>query len=213
MSKLITQSLISSIEWFNICPTSWRDKAYKDLKNLLSRIWTTPGKAVQRGIDFEKAVYNVLNSKKDIDTLKCSKEFKKVLKLCEGGKFQTKNKSYITVNKQKYCLYGKEDVTFPDTIKDIKTTYKYKEDKYKKSFQHKIYLHNTQKRKFDYIVVIFEDEYSNKISCVEVIKIRAYENMLKGYKGEIINKICEIELFLEKYPELQKLYITKYNRY
>jgi len=217
MSKLITTSLIGSIDWFKNCPSSWKERAYKDLKNMLDRVWSTPGKAAQRGIDFEKHVYRILGNveydKTQILNLKCSDNFKIVLDLCIGGKFQQKNKSFITVDGIEYCLYGKEDVTFDECIFDIKTTSNFKESKYLKSFQHKIYLHNTKKKHFIYIVVIFPDVDSNEIQEIKYIEIVIDNLQLAEYKIDIINKIKEIKEFFDGMPELCKLYNTKYCRY
>jgi len=215
MSKLITTSLIGSIDWFKNCPSSWKERAYKDLKNMLDRVWATPGLAAQRGIDFENHVYRILNSEEElsITNMNCSKYFKEVLENCVGGKFQQKNKSFITVDGIEYCLYGKEDVTFPELIIDIKTTSKYKRSKYVNSFQHKIYLHNTQKKHFIYMVAVFPDEESKIIESIEYIEIVINTLQLAEYKIDIINKIKEIKKFFDDMPELCKLYNTKYSRY
>lgn len=216
MSKLITTSLISSINWYQMCPNNWREKAYEDLKNQLARKWTTPNKAAQRGIDFEKKIYALLNAdtgkEEYIPNLKCSKKFKEILTMCKGGIFQQKNKSFMTVNGIEYCLYGKEDVTFKDKIIDIKTTGNFKEHNYTKSFQHKIYLHNTQKRTFEYIVAIFDGEDSKVIQDVKIISLHADKGTLENYAIDIHIKITEIICFLNKYPELKKLYETKFSR-
>ena len=229
MSKLITTSLIGSIDWYKKAPRSiienttqtWKEKAYNDLENMLARKWTTPGKAAQRGMDFENRIYNILNvyaqtidaTEIEINNLICSEKFKEVLRRCEGGKFQQKNKNYITVDGIEYCLYGKEDVTFPKLIIDIKTTMKYKESKYKDSFQHKIYLHNTGKKQFTYIIVIFHNEDSNTIQEIKYVDIVVDDAKLAEYKIEIINKIKEIKIFFDNMPELKKLYGTKYSKY
>jgi len=213
MSKLITTSLIGSIDWLKNCPNSWKQKAYGSLKNMLNRVWSTPGLAAQRGIDFENHVYRILSLDANIEMVDCSEKFMEVLRNCEGGKFQQKNKSFITVDGIEYCLYGKEDVTFPDRIIDIKTTSKYKEHKYKNSFQHKIYLHNTKKKHFIYIVVIFPDVDSNEIQEIKYIEIVIDTLQLAEYKIDIINKIKEIKKFFDDMPELCKLYNTKYSRY
>ena len=145
MSKLITPSLINSIDWLKCCPYTWKESAREQLKNLLARKWTEPNKVVRRGIDFENAVYRIIKSGKEIKSLKSSDLFKNVIRICMGWKpvkgetgktiyipntwtygkeikIQQVNKSIITIKGIKYCLYGKEDITHPETILDIKTT-------------------------------------------------------------------------------------------
>ena len=77
----------------------------------------------------------------------------------------------------------------------------------------KIYLHNTGKKKFIYLVVIFPNEDSNTIQEIKYIEILANDEKLKEYKTEIIKKIKEINQFFDNMPELKKLYDTKYSRY
>jgi hypothetical protein len=214
MSRLITTSLISGIDWFTSCPPSWKRKAYQDLYNQLSRIWSDPSPAIKRGMDFEKHVYATL-SKPDvnINKLNCSSLYKKVLKLCKGGVFGSKNKNFILVDNKEYCLYGKEDVVFEDKIIDIKTTINFRPKKYEKSFQHKIYLYNSGKLKFQYIVVVFEDEVSNKIKSVETIDINITKQDLSAYEIMIKEKTREIEQFFNSNPEFKELYENKFCLY
>jgi hypothetical protein len=213
MSKLITNSLIGSIDWYRKCPQSWKKKAYQDLHNMLARKWSEPSPAIKRGIDFENYVYSILgNSTDPIDDLNCSDLFKHVLKACKGGVFQRKNKSFMAVDGVEYCLYGKEDVTFEDRIIDIKTTGKFNRDKYLNSFQHKIYLYNSKKLHFVYIVVVFDGDGS-VIQSVEEIEIKIDQVELAMYGNEIADKIRDIDYFFKNMPELKKLYDTKYSRY
>jgi hypothetical protein len=165
-------------------------------------------------MDFEKHVYETLsNPDVDIDNMRCSNEYKQVLRRCKGGQFQVKNKNYIIVDNKEYCLYGKEDVTFPDKILDIKTTYNFRPGKYLTSYQHKIYLYNTKKLKFRYIVVVFKDETSNKIDRIEEIPINIREMDLKAYYDLIVKKIREIEQFFNDNQEFKTLYENKFCLY
>ncbi|MEJ2248068.1 MAG: hypothetical protein P8Y70_00225 [Candidatus Lokiarchaeota archaeon] len=211
MSYLITSSLIGSIKWYQECPYSWKEKAYSDLSNMLNRKWTTPSKPAQRGITFENYVYRLLSKSTDIDSLNCSNYFKQVLHRCNRGIFQEVSKSFIVVDEIEYCLYQKADVIFDNEIIDIKTTVKFNKDKYLNSFQHIIYLHNTQKRKFTYLVAVFE-ENTDKIIDLQEVRIQVFENQLKEYENKIIAKIKEINKFFEEHIYLGKAYCSIYSK-
>lgn len=213
MSRLITQSLFSKIDWLLNCPPSWKEQANKDLLNMLNRVWTEPAPPAKRGMDFEKVVYNILSKPKlDIAKLNCSDHFRLVLRLCQGGQFQRKTKSFIKIAGEEYCLFGKIDVWFPNLIIDLKTTSNYKgQDHYLKSMQHKIYCWNEKIPDFEYIVVEFMNEESNIIREIYRIKYRIEDS--KDLKKELENKILDILAFLEADPVLLNLFLTKYSMY
>ena len=210
MSRLITSSLFSSIDWHTNCPPSWKEKAIKDLRNMLARIWTTPNPAAQRGIDFEKLLYSVLRQGKE-DKVNCSDEFREIMKTCKGGSFQKKTKKYIEVNENEYCLFGKIDVWFHDVIIDIKTTGNYKGEKnYLNSMQHKLYCYIEHIRNFEYVVAEFNGD-SGPILKVHTIPYQV--NYWDKLEEEIIEKIKEAINFLKTDEEIFELYTTKYSLY
>lgn len=213
MSRLITSSLIGSIKWHDICwNAEYKKKSYKDLYNMLARIKTPLNEVVKRGIKFENYVYNILNSpkKERLDELSCSNDFLRILRICKDGVFQKKSKSFITINNIEYCLYGKLDVWFPDLIIDIKTTKSFNRDKYLDSMQHVIYIYNEKIETFKYVVAIFENETSNFIKEVKEIDIDLSVDLCKE---KIIYTINKIEEFMDKNPELNKLWLEKYSLY
>lgn len=215
MSKLITASLIGSVEWLQNCPSSWKEKAYNDLFNQLSRIWPkeTPH-YIQRGFDLENKVQQIVESG-TVETIKSSEHFSKLLNHCVGGKFQKTTKSFMTINNEEYCLYGKIDVWFPETIKDIKNTQSYKESSYKKSAQHMIYCHNEQIKDFVYLVADFNDkdkEVKNK-AIQELYEVPIHIDDFEVLENELRDRIKKTIDFIYADEDLAKLYETKFNRF
>jgi hypothetical protein len=211
MSKLITASLISSVDWLKKCPSNWKDKAYQDLFNQLARVYPKEiPMPIKRGIEFETTVQSQVESGRWKD-VKSSEHFKKVCSLCAGGEFQVKSKSYITVRGVEYCLYGKIDNKFSDLINDLKATGNFKKDSYTKSFQHKIYCHNEQIKNFNYIVAEFEKESMTKIKEVHEVPIHIAD--LRQNEQEIKDKIIEVIDFISCDDELLELYNKSFCKY
>lgn len=224
MSKLITPSLFGSIKWLETAPSSYQEKAYEDLRGMLARDqkWD-PSPQIIRGMDFEKKVQEVLQKyKKDpegLSNLKVSKEFREFLTACKGGEWQKKTKTYMTIDGTEYCLYGKIDVDFPIKIIDVKTTgkepWKGFNHKFLSSAQHKIYCHNEKKPDFVYIIALFNDPkggpLAKKISSVHYVNyhVDSFDKLTE----EIREIIGEILMFFEQYPDLFKLFNTKYSKY
>lgn len=216
MSRLITTSLLGSISWARNCPPSWREKAFKDLRNQLARVWVEPekGSAIERGIRFEKTVYALLNRGVDIESVNASDAFKEVLRKCENGEFQKRTKRFLTVAGEEYCIYGKIDVWKPTESKiiDIKTTSRFKgRDHYLGSMQHVIYCHNERVPDFTYLVVEFDGDGSNTI--VDLHEIEYHNDNYDAMKAEIEDRIVDTMEFLQSDEELLKLYLTKFSRY
>lgn len=90
MSRLITASLVGSIDWLTSCPPSWKPKAEEDLKNQLSRIWVEPpaDSPLRLGQDFEKMVY--AHADRKLVTHEGSEHFQWFVEQCRGGVFQKK---------------------------------------------------------------------------------------------------------------------------
>ena len=165
-------------------------------------------------IDFENYIYKILKDKRDINTVKCSEKFKEFLLTCEGGQFQFKSKSFIKVDEVEYCLYGKIDVLFPDTILDIKTTGKwdqFSEAKYLSSMQHIIYLYNQDMKRFQYMIAVFN---SSSDTVIKEIKILNYfEANQEVLKEKIIMAIRKQTEFLKEHPVLKDLYNKTFSKY
>lgn len=214
MSKLITQDLISAIDWLKTCPPSWQEKAYTDLKNKLARIYEKIAPAAQKGIDFEAFLNKSLQEKLYLHTeLNCSEHFKDLMNKLKDYEIQKKTKSFLIIDDIDYCLYGRMDYFKKDHIIDLKTTNIYKgKDKYLNSWQHKIYCYNEKIQKFSYFVCEFESEDSKKINELFILDYEAVGSW-EDLKKEIIGKIKECMSFLKQDNELFKLYNTKYSQY
>lgn len=207
MSRLITPSLMGSINWYLNCPPSWREKAFKDLKNQLGREYSEPmSPALQLGIKFEDAVYACAQLERDAG----SDHFKWFVAQCKGGIFQKRTRQYITIDGQQYCLFGKMDAWFPSVIKDIKTTSNYKgPEHYLASFQHKMYCYNEQITDFVYLIAEFDDTQQLIAHHSITYKAPSHDKLEK----EIVDTIEEATEFLKGYPELMTLYTTKFSKY
>ena len=209
MSRLITPSLISSIDWYKHAPFSWKAKAYEDLTNQLGRIYPPEMPFnVKRGIDFENCLYKY--AEKDTTDIKASDLFITILKNIRGGQFQKKTKAFLKIDEHEYCLYGKIDVLFLNKIVDIKTTKSFSPTKYLDSYQHLIYCYNQKMTNFEYHVAIFDND-DHTISDYKIVK---YESPgLIELEQKIIDKIKEVIIFIEDSKELSDLYFTKFNLY
>ena len=214
MSKLVTPSLFASIDWYKKAPSNWKDRANEDLNNLLARKKTPIAPAAKRGITFEDCIYKTLESKQEIAQVKCTEFFRAFLIACLDGKFQVKSKSFITINKVEYCLYGKLDVLLPDRIIDIKTTSKwdgFSEDKYLGSMQHIIYLFNEKMNHFEYLIAVFDGKESNTIKKIKRLVYK--EELIEKLRGKIIIEIENQNAFLKEYPKFYDLYHKTYSQY
>ena len=219
MSKLITSSLISSVDWFKNCPPQWKERAFISLRNTLARDYSEPmSKEVKRGIEFEDTVYNLLSKNKpleQIQSIKCSEEFKDVLKYCYNGTFQQVSKSFLNIDGTEYCLYGKMDVLNPacsdnPSIIDIKTTGKYGgKSKYLNTYQHKIYCLNEKIKQFMYLVVVFDQE--DKIEKYELVPYKVED--FKQLEKDVVEKIKDTIGFINCDEELKEYYNTTFSRY
>lgn len=205
MNRLITPSLIGSISWLKTCPTSWKTKAVKDLKNQLARVWSTPSEACLLGIKFEDAVVNAtINAP---DKVKGSDHFKWIVEEIRNGEFQRRTTANINIDGQDYCLYGRIDAYFPEIIKDIKTTSNYKgAEHYLSSFQHKMYCYNENIRYFRYVIAEFDS--SQTIIAHHAIDVDLPNRL--SLEAEIVDKIKEAMAFLTASTEFLDLYTTTF---
>lgn len=221
-TRLITASLINSIDWLSKCPPSWQLKAYNDLKNMLSGIWSDPTPEIKRGMDFEKKINQLLifrdnppgdSSSGFMDDLTSTEEWF-LDRIPEGMQQQKVFKKYPEIDGRKYCIYCKTDLYKPGDLKDIKTTQSYKPGKYLETFQHILYMYAAEETSFEYLIATFDKE-TQKVTGVEMETCKAPPSDKVEYSIEntVFNRIREVEKFLLKYPELLELYNTKFCKY
>jgi len=219
---LMTPTMWNSIDWLEKCPPSWKGSAYKGLSNTLNRIWDPDTKskaAIERGMKFEKDI---------CDGRKCSykihpdaqDKYDKMFKLInsEGMLYQEKAKQIVTVpdskgNLRDFLLYGKIDLykegNYP--IWDIKTTGNFKgKNQYLSGWQHKIYCYCKQNPKFSYLSFIFDNKTETLVDVQEVTYI---VEDFKKLEKDIFNKLNSVLEFLRADKDLEKAYMTKFNRY
>jgi len=214
VSKLVTPSLFGAIDWYKNAPKGWNEKAYDDLYNQLARAPYDLKAAAARGMDFEDYIYKILESGKDIESLKCTQNFKEFLWACRGGRFQVKSKSFIKVDKVEYCVYGKIDVLFSSKIIDIKTTSKWNKfstEKYLGSMQHIMYLYNQRLSHFEYMIAVFDGEESKTIR--EIKTLTYVETEFHKLYERIVTAIEEQTEFLKEHPALYDLYHKTFSQY
>lgn len=204
---LITSSIIDSYDWVKNAPPSWKQKAYDDFWGALTRTkeWK-PDKKIQRGIDFENKVYEYARRELPENV---SPEFRLMVNESKNAIIQKKIKKIETINGQSFCLYGKTDLWFPEIIKDIKTTASYKESKYQKSIQHRLYMYIEQIPRFEYLVAVFNDnEDDKKVQRVERIYVETYD--MEALKQNVHERVWEFYSFLANDSDLFDAYVNKF---
>lgn len=191
----ISPTLLNSFDWYNNCPSTWKEKAKEDIIKTLKRLPKDYGLAVARGNEFEAAVQKVCEHQYDrpITEWPGSDNFKKVVKKCIGGVFQTWCEFYFMHDDKRVRAYGKIDVTLPDCIIDIKTTGRYKgAQNYLTGWQPDVYLLATRKPMFEFVVA----EWAGNGSSREHSKIK---------------NVYEIQY--AAHPEMEKKLVAQYDRF
>lgn len=202
---LVTQDLISSIEWLMKCPSSWKEKALEDLSQKLNRVYGDMPLPAKQGIEFEDKVYNCITNKKfDVGSLK----FRELLNRLKHHRFQEKLKQDEIIGEYDCFLYGKIDAYLPGDMLDLKTTGEYKESKYKNSFQHELYCYVKQEVRFTYAVV--EWDHYPFIKDVHYLLIEI--NNLKKLKEQVHAKVLSCFNALKEL-DLWEVYREKYCLY
>lgn len=222
-SRLITTSLIGAVDWCNTAPKThidhdptkptWRDQAFVDLDKTLNRVWdNSPKPYLDRGIKFENAVYKEAGA----PTGRGSEHFQWFVSECKGGEFQRKSKKYIDIDGFTYCIYGKLDAWFPDIIKDVKTTSKWKGDtNYLNTWQHRLYCYTENINRFRYIVAVFDDPDEGPLSNT-IVERHAVDYVVpdrEELEQDIVSKIKEVVSFLSIDPEWFDAYTNKFSMY
>lgn len=204
---LITPTILDSFEFAKNAPKNWKVRAHNDLVAKLRREKTEMPDWVKKGSAFEDTVYRVCRGMRSREDNKLgSEKFKKVTAKCYGGTFQERLSKYIEVDGIEVCLYCVLDVLFADKIIDIKTTLKWKGDyKYLKGWQHRIYTLVADIAHFEYLIVKWQNEHSDKIDRIYNVPYKLANKTL--IEEELISSI---EVFFNwlKEHDLWKDYYT-----
>ncbi len=141
---LLTHSLLSS--WLYAMKsnpyedlTSERD-SYEEFLKSLRREPTETTEAMQKGIDFEDMVTDIVNGVEVDPDGMWYDAASKVARIVKGGQLQYKAKKQIVVCGITILLYGRLDVLKAGEVIDIKFTGNYDRGKYFDSTQHPTYL-------------------------------------------------------------------------
>lgn len=181
-SYLITPSILDSFRWLNVCPPSWRDRAYGSIVSTIRREPWKPSNSAKRGMKFEQTVYAKAYSINESG----SELFRSVVEIVKGGAYQKVLKKNIEVQGLDVVLYGKADVLFNDKIIDIKTTEKFNKDNYLEGWQHRIYTFVSDIKDFEYLIVLFEPYPSLTIMDVMKVPYESTGNELEEIKQETV---------------------------
>lgn len=210
MDLLITPTLLNSYNWLRNCPPNWKDRAYSDIMNTLERKPFVTNKAIEKGNNFEQAVYANANS--NLDNISASGFFIDVCKRVKGYDFQKSIKLNFEVDDDEYCCYGKIDCYSPQEIIDIKTTGKFKGDnQYLSGWQHLFYTSIPDVPKFTYLVVEWNDEDSSIIKSVNEVKYNMEDKEIVFSK--IADGIRAFVDYLKHDDDMHNAYYTIYNKF
>lgn len=119
MAYLITQSLISSWAYMFDCFEGSEENAKAEFERVLRREKGEPTKAMQAGIDFEKAVYAEAAGFPHPPT-KWASGVRAIAKFIRGAQVQVKLSRPIEVDGEQYLVYGILDALKAGIIYDVK---------------------------------------------------------------------------------------------
>jgi hypothetical protein len=208
VSRLITTSLLGSVEWFTNSPPTWKERAYQGLHDTLARVFNT-NEDVVRGIRFERAVYAQLELAPE--QRKGSAMFKDLVASLEGGKTGQKLKATLDIDGDEYCLYGKTDLLYADKIVDLKCPREWKgPGKFLSSTQHSMYCVLSGIPNFEYVACVLNSE-TKALERVERIPY-TMEDPVKE-KEQLTLAIRKALGTLRQDEDLWDLYLTKFCLY
>lgn len=216
MQRLITSSLIDSMNYYKSAPVYAKRKALADFSAMVKREPRPTAPSAQRGIDFENLVCKNCNTDSNDELIEKARllygrnaNLDVVLKMaekCKGGEQQVKVSREIEVDGDTYFLFGYADIVFPKKIIDIKTCGKFKgADYYLNRIQHHIYSVCTGITDFDYAVADFCN--TDKPWLYHEVKV---QNDLAKSENEIAGKIVELKDFLHEH-DLWLDYLTVFS--
>ena len=150
--------------------TTERDP-YAEFLQVLQREPTPTTEAMQKGIDFENLVTNIVNGTGDSKD-RWYDAARKVAGYVRGGILQFKARRIITVRNVELVLYGRLDCLKAGVIMDIKFSGSYDRGKYFSSTQHPTYFEIVPEAKsFVYLVSNGSEVWTERYSREETPSI------------------------------------------
>lgn len=150
--------------------TTERDP-YAEFLQVLRREPTPTTEAMQKGIDFENLVTNIVNDTGDSKD-RWYDAARKVAGYVRGGILQYKARRIITVRNVELVLYGRLDCLKAGVIQDIKFSGSYDRGKYFSSTQHPTYFEIVPEAKsFVYLVSNGSEVWTERYSREETPSI------------------------------------------
>lgn len=157
MSLYLTQSLLSSWQYFLNSDDTYSDTAYQSFLSALRREKTEPSKAMLEGIAFEDMINATVRGEDMPEDSpippKWEAAVKKFSRICAGGQSQTPVSGMFHVRGLDIYFYGLCDYVKAGTIYDIKKVTRYEYGKYYDSPQHPMYMALLpEAKKFIYLI-------------------------------------------------------------
>lgn len=143
MSFLMTHSLLSS--WLYsmrenpYADATQEDTSKADFLKVLRREPTPTTEAMQKGIDFENLVTDIIEGRAH-NVSGWEAAASQIAAILDGSQLQYVATKRVTINGLELLLYGRLDALKAGSIYDIKYTGKYERGKFLNSTQHPMYL-------------------------------------------------------------------------
>lgn len=157
MKYFMTQSLLSSWMYMFDCWEENADEAEESFLRVLNRVPTETTEAMQRGINFENAVYSCCEAPEG----EYEPTARKIADTVRGGLWQVKAYKDKNIGGYDFLLYARCDVVKAGRIIDIKRVENYEVGKYLSSPQHPMYFECVDGAiGFDYLISDGNDVYT-----------------------------------------------------
>ncbi len=163
---LITQSLISSLNYLYDCAETSKDEAYEEFLRTLRREPSEPNDNMRNGIEFENEVYKVAHGVQRQPHPKWEDGIQAVATRIMGAPNQLRAERTIEIDGAQYLVYGILDALNAGEIFDVKFSNKSfgsvdLAGKYLTSVQHSTYFYLVPEAyKFTYLVSDGKDLYT-----------------------------------------------------
>ncbi|MGN0787088.1 MAG: hypothetical protein ACI4OB_06820 [Christensenellales bacterium] len=206
MSKyLITKSLISSLDYVFDCDEDYKEKAYADFLSTLRREKTPPNEKMLNGINFENAVYSIVQGQASVSPYpKWESGIQAVATALKGASIQVKAQKDLCCCGMDFLVYGILDALHAGVIQDVKFSNKSLAQaglpgKYFTAAQHPCYFYLIPEAyRFDYIVSDGKEKFVESYTRKET---RPFENVVT----EFIHNLEAFELLDEYKSHWQTL--------